>query len=213
MIHSNKMILIPHNNVKEQESSDTLLSNLDQEMIKILYNKNISEDLKMTQYSQVLQRYRSEIRKRGKPLEIEIKEQEPDDSISEHVDNTLMNTVPKKWHKQAALLLNYTRKNKQMTWSDKGELIFHGNKITGSNIIDLISDLSRDKRKSKPPIGAEIFLKNLIADNIPREIVVNKKRLQLLSQPSYYAENPDNDDMYASTQSGEGMIAKWKELD
>lgn len=212
MLHSNKMILIPHTTAEEQQSSDRLLSNLDQEMMKILENKNISEDIKMTQYGQVLQRYQSEIRKREKPFEIEMREKGPVEILTDNFDDTIMNTVPKKWHKQAALLLHYTRRNKKMAWSDKGELIFQGNKITGSNIVDLVSDLSRDRRKSKPPFGAEVFLRNLIEDNVPREIIVNKNRLHLLNEPVYLAEKPDNNEHHTPTQSGKGVLENWSQF-
>ena len=51
--------------------------------------------------------------------------------------------------------------------------------------MDIINDLSRD-RKTQPALGSDVFLKKLVDENVPKEIIVNKKRLSLLG-PDVYA--------------------------
>lgn len=182
-MHTNKMILVPHEIVGENESTKQFISNMDREMMKILQDKSIADDAKMIKYQQVLQRYQSAVHEKEKPFQLEIREQvsEPDPLTDDIVE-----TIPPKWRKQAALLLQYTRKNPHMKWSEKGELVIGGNKIIGSNIIDLINDFSRS-RKSEPAIGAEIFLEKLLSDNVPMEAIVNKNRLKLIDKEINYA--------------------------
>jgi hypothetical protein len=89
------------------------------------------------------------------------------------------------------MLLDHVRNNPRMKWSEKGELIVEGNKIIGSNIVDLISDFSKESRTRKPAIGAEIFARNLLKENVPRESVVNRRRLEVdVDQPLIVAASP-----------------------
>lgn len=212
MMHANKMILVPHEMIGENESSSKHLYDLDNEMLKILKDKNMPEDIKMVHYSQILHRHRIAAHKQNEPFQLEIKEASEPRKISDEIKQTIIATVPKKWHKQASMLLDYANNTKSMTWSDNRELIVNGNKIKGSNIVDLINDLSRDRKKMEPAVGVEVFLKKLLEENIPREIVVNKKRFELLEQPTYYAHQVGNDDMDTSTQSGAGLLRKWKTI-
>jgi hypothetical protein len=188
MMHANKMLLIPHEIVGDSESTKQLISNLDKEMMKILQDTHMADDEKMIKYKQVLQRHQSAVREKEKHFQLEIKEQPPE---SLPLSEGIVETIPPKWRNQAAMLLQYTRKNPHMKWSEKGELIINGNKILGSNIIDLINDFSRS-RKTKPVLGAEIFLEKLLADNIPMEAIVNKQRLNLIDKEVHYATPSPN---------------------
>jgi hypothetical protein len=188
MMHANKMLLVPHETVGESESTKQLISNLDKEMMKILQDTHMADDEKMIKYKQVLQRHQSAVREKEKHFQLEIREQ-PTEFLP--LSEGIVETIPPKWRNQAAMLLQYTRKNPHMKWSEKGELIINGNKILGSNIIDLINDFSHS-RKTKPVIGAESFLEKLLADNVPMEAIVNKNRLNLIDKEVHYATPSPN---------------------
>lgn len=184
MIHANKMILVPHG---KDETSTKYMSNLDHEMLKILKDKSLPADVKLSKYNQALRRFQNIKHEIEKPIKLDFFETTPpppEPAIFN--EEEILSTVPKSFHKQANLLLKYVKKNPHLTWSSNGEMVVNGNKIAGSNIVDLINDLSRERKKN-PPIGSDIFLKKLIEENIPKEIIVNKKRLGLLEEGDVFA--------------------------
>lgn len=189
MMHANKMILVPHEALGENESATKYISTLDEDMMKILNDKKLPIDAKVQLYNQALRRYQTARYDSEKPVKLDIFDKStPTPEVTAKVEsepepiafeNEVLSTVPKTYQKQAGLLLKYIYKNPHMKWSSKGEMIIDGNKIAGSNIVDLINDCAR-VRKTDPAVGSDVFLKNLIDENIPKELIVNKKRLSLL---------------------------------
>src|SRR5437867_3263049 len=205
MMHSNKMILVPHEMVGDPDTPTTkLMSVLDNEMLKILQDATLADDVKIIKYNQILQRYQGVKQEKEKPFQLEIKKTKLPIIVEEEkqspLHETVYNTVPPKFHKQANLLLEYVQKNPHLKWSPTGEMIVDNNKIAGSNIIDLINDFVRN-RKIEPAIGASIFMKKLAESNIPREAIVNKERLKLLEQEDILAENEEFHETQTPTKS------------
>lgn len=191
-MHANKMILVPHE-IMGDETSQKYISALDQGMLSILNDKTIPMDAKIIHYNQVLRRYQTTKQDIEKPFQLEIKEPEIKEKpiiIEQPNDQEILGMVPKQWRNKASTLLAYVRKNPHIKWSDKNEMIIDGNKIVNSNIIDLINDLSRN-RKSQPAVGADILMKKLLEDNIPRESIVNKSILSLGTPDIYVSPKPD----------------------
>ena len=62
-----------------------------------------------------------------------------------------------------------------VTWNERGELIHKGVAIRGSNAVDLIHDLLRN-RKTPDPVGWQQFANQMRAANIPMELVGNVTR-------------------------------------
>lgn len=188
MNHANKMILVPHDIVGDDEGKTKYMSNLDEEMFKILNDMSLPIDEKLLKYNQVLRRHQTAKQDINKPFQFEMQESqthatdkpEQPDSVQEAITET----VPPKFQKQANVLLKYARKIPHIKWADNGEMIVDGNKIAGSNIVDIINDLARE-RKPQPALGSDVFLKKLIEANVPKEIILNKKRLSLLNQDVY----------------------------
>ena len=210
MDHTNKMILVPHELFGKDESLTKHMSNLDSAMLKVTNDESLPIDAKIVQYNKILRLYRIAKQKMEQPVKIEIHEPFETEIIETETNKTniteagssnvfedlILDTVPQKSHKKARLLLKYTRNNPNIKWTDKGEMIVDGNKIVGSNIVDIINDLSRD-RKSDAVIGSEVLLKKLVEQNVPKEVIVNKKRLSLL-----------NDELYAATPRNEPEPSK-----
>lgn len=64
----------------------------------------------------------------------------------------------------------------QISWDDSGQIIIDGETVPGSNIVDLISDLSRDRKK--PAIRGWSEIKHeLQLLHFPRTLIRNKQRL------------------------------------
>jgi hypothetical protein len=103
----------------------------------------------------------------------------------------LQKIIPKKFKDNAALILDFALENPRIDISDSHELIVDKNKIANSNIIDIISDISRP-RKSIAPSGSEALVNVLLNSNVPKELFINKNRLSKLKSNSLYAA-PDLD--------------------
>ncbi|MEG7521707.1 MAG: hypothetical protein M3H12_01195, partial [Chromatiales bacterium] len=53
-------------------------------------------------------------------------------------------------------------------WNDRGEFVYNGVPIRGSNMVDLVTDVPR-KRKASSPVGWVPFVHHLRRRNIPME--------------------------------------------
>jgi hypothetical protein len=69
-----------------------------------------------------------------------------------------------------------------MAWDEEGRLIIDGKPMENTNIINLINDALRRRRKFSPE-GTDIFAEQLRRRNAPHELVMNE---------AYWGEN-DND--------------------
>ena len=83
-------------------------------------------------------------------------------------------TLPKTLQEKGSQLVSRLKTTK---WNDRGELLHEGVAIPGSNIVDLIHDLLRN-RKTVDPIGWQQFANQMHAANIPMELVGNVARRQ-----------------------------------
>lgn len=173
MMHANKMMLVPYDVTTGRHDEAKVVNALDAEMQKIANNDSLPSDAKLVLYNQMLNRYRHSRQQLEKPYEIEVYETRDAHENDTHV----LSLIPKKWRKNAELLLTHVKNNPSMKWSDHGEMIVDGNKIIGSNITDLINDTCRESKIRQPAIGSEVFIKTLLKHNTPRELIVNKQRL------------------------------------
>jgi hypothetical protein len=189
MMHTSKMVLVPHELVQQNEDpADKILSNLDENMQHILNDRTIPSDKKLILYNQVLQRFKRIKQERDKPFKLEI--QEP----KIMTDEDILSGMPVKNLKQAASLLSFVKKNPHIQWTDDNELIVDGMTFPGTHIVDLIHDFSRERVTHEPVDGAEAFAKALKKGNVPRAVVGNKYRHKLMKdQPLVFATPPSGD--------------------
>ena len=61
-----------------------------------------------------------------------------------------------------------------MGWTERGELIFGGEVIKGSNIVDLVNDVLRNRKTFDHPHGWGQFARALRGSNVPRDLVGNR---------------------------------------
>ena len=70
---------------------------------------------------------------------------------------------------------------KDVEWTDRGELMHDGVPVPGSNITDLVNDLSR-KRKRSDPVGWQMFAQQLRRINLPMGLIGHVERRRYLRQ-------------------------------
>jgi len=72
MIDTNKMILVPHEIVAENESVAKYMSDLDKEMLTIANDNSIPIDAKVIHYNQILRSHQTSRHENEKPFKLEV---------------------------------------------------------------------------------------------------------------------------------------------
>ena len=157
---------------------DTALRDLDAEMTSILDRSDADESEKVRLYNQALLRYNDMTKARAAkpiPVVVAVKKEAaatmPTTAlVVEPTD--IVGTLPKTLQMKGRQLLS---RLSAVTWNERGELIHKGVAIRGSNAVDLIHDLLRN-RKTPDPVGWQQFANQMRAANIPMELVGNVTR-------------------------------------
>lgn len=191
MEYAKKMVLVDPRLMdslqKPQSHTSTIvegaLNKLDMDMKEILNRPDLSEGDKVTMYNQVLQRYLTyqnkieppkvhllNAEKLSAPAPTPIAGQE-----DEHIEEEIVEAAPKVMRKKAHLLLKRLRRDPQIDWNGKGELVYKGKTVKNSHINDLVQDVLR-KRKQHNPHGWETFADALKQNNVPKDLVGNVER-------------------------------------
>ena len=189
-----------HTTVKDHDLTGSSVRNMDVDMKKILERPDLSMHDKMQLYHQTLQRYLRVDKQRGKEsLNITLtsenkkhKHPEGDDIDSDNtsaihqepnsddiVEVELLDTVPASFETKAKTLLSNLKRNKTkgiLNWTPEGEIIVSGNRIQGSNLVDLIHDSLRKRKGYKEPLGWELFNEALALNNTPESLITNTAR-------------------------------------
>ena len=181
MLHVRKMALVDPRLLKSlrenptplPDAIDTALRDLDAEMTSILDGSDADESEKVRLYNQALLRFNDLTKVRAAkpiPVVVEVKKKEAAATTASVVEPAdIVGTLPKTLQMKGRQLLS------AVTWNERGELIHKGVAIRGSNAVDLVHDLLRN-RKTPDPVGWQQFANQMRAANIPMELVGNVTR-------------------------------------
>lgn len=123
----------------------------------------------------------------------------------------ILSLIPKSYIKKGESLLDFllTNQNK-VHWNDDGTVLVDNNKISGSNIVDLVNDSLRPLKKSDP-IGWEKFAKALKDLKVPLTYIGNPKRSDYINQLRLKSfEEISGDEEYSTPTSEKKYIRKLK---
>ena len=170
MKHSQKMILIPENNLdnflRQQRlitpATVTKMAQLDEEMKSVLDRNDTSQDEKAKLYSQILENYLHFKAKRKventEPIPVQLSEETkkgtkvirtttPDDVERQSVGD-IIEVLPKNLQQKAKILLRRIQDNsKILDWNDRGELKYNGETLPNTNITNLLGDSLKYRKK------------------------------------------------------------------
>ncbi|KAJ8019009.1 hypothetical protein HOLleu_42670 [Holothuria leucospilota] len=179
-----------------------IVQSLDGDMKTTLEREDLSLYEKIELYNQTLQRYLDADKQRAnKPIGIKItntpsdKQKGKDDNDDATLtpkeapamkSDLLLANFPKSLKGKAKLLLERISDHRQsenpvIDWNAKGELLYQGETIHGSNLTDLILDVMHS-RKDFNPIGWQQFIHGLADLNFPEAYVGNLMRRQTMHQ-------------------------------
>ena len=181
----------------------TTISYLDRDMKDILMDSGIDDYTKAHRYQQALQRYLLLADKyRHKPLgrveismpqtSADVKTVEPDpnkikatptagdvktvETERSNIKSTVVQAVPPQFRNKAELLWKQIENTPGLSWDNKNQLMVGNEVIQGSNIIDLVNDLVRSRKRLEPPKGWMSLASALKRANTPREAIGNPER-------------------------------------
>ena len=203
MLHVRKMALVDprllkslHENTTPQPPVDKILRDIDAEMTSILKSDaDVSE--KVSLYNQLLLRYNEMTKMHAAiPTPVVVMESNTVDNEpgvmmkSNTVDNepaavvtagqstepvNIVATLPKTLQEKGLARLSKVECN---------ELMHEGVAIPGSNAVDLVHDLIRNRKTARDPVGWHQFAKQMRSANIPLELVGHDARRKHMQKPT-----------------------------
>src|ERR1700690_583201 len=157
MEHAKKMMLVDPRFTRPS-MRDKSLSALDTEIANTL-DSDEPDDVKAKHYIMTLKRFKfhEEIPKPViKPLE--------------KLEPKVLESVSQKQQYKAKRAMDLLKRNSEVDFNDRGELIYRQSRVPGSNIVDLIEDLTRTT-STESPVGWEALAASLKESKAPGEIV------------------------------------------
>ncbi|KAF4526816.1 hypothetical protein B566_EDAN015143 [Ephemera danica] len=98
--------------------------------------------------------------------------------------------------RKAKLLLHLLSRSSIISWDDSGRVTINNQLLHGSNIIDLLNDVLRN-RKHSSPVGWEPFAHVLASLNVPREFINNDQRWTYIQRLNgEHHDTSDDEDEY-----------------
>lgn len=204
MAHARKMVLVPHENIEKLNSAGispgnedleqvisalahqylptsqtpgTPATRLDAELKSILNSESPKDDgEKLKLYNEVLRRYLFHSIKPGAPFSAR---EQPATTENGYKTDSIVNAVPKTYQQTASKLLQHIQTvdgGQRLKWDSQGRVTLDGNTISGSNIVDLVNDALRHRKRVKAT-GRVDFARFLQEINTPREFVGNNSFL------------------------------------
>ena len=150
-----------------QEFSNEHLSDLDKQIQNIL-TKRMNEDEKAKLYVQVLQKYVTF--PNVNTVKPSLEEEEPVENSAD-IESQILDSVPVKHKNTATKILNFLKQH-EISWSQNKKLKQNNNVTPGSDIIQLINFLLRDR--ARKPTAFEEFKEILDSKHFPRDFIKNK---------------------------------------
>ena len=210
MDHTHKMYLVPQHQLdalKHTQPRDsvrqTAENELDKAIAMVLNTPDTDLYEKAARYGAVLQRYLSMVKQGqrehgeltlsladGGPVHTPVAEQhgvDDDDGNGDHIYKDIMKHIPVRSKSNTRHILDSLKKSKNVSWTDKGELVLQGETIKGSHMFDLLKNVTAPYHvvESVRPQGWNVFLKFLASNNIPLSAIPNKQLSQTVDMYKY----------------------------
>ena len=134
-------------------------------------------------------------------------------SEAEKTDSEVVDVLPDSQKENAQKMLQLLRAHGEeiISWSPRGDVSIHGERLQGLNIADLVNDVLQSSRSSTRSMPQqESFLTALADANVPEALIKNKAALELYREikNDYSNEDSDNDFEVSSTTASSSQSEK-----
>jgi hypothetical protein len=165
MEHAKKLMLVDPSFLRPTLKEKTFVG-LDASIQSIL-NSDVPDDMKAAQYMHALNRYKT----LDRADQTSVDKQK---AAAERTESNILDSVSINDRHKAKLLVNYMKRNKDMKLNDQGQLEYQQRPISGSNIIELVTDILNSK-SDETPEGWEEFAEGVTEAGAPRRLIVSSK--------------------------------------
>ncbi len=199
-----KMLVIPEEMWTQQKTEDIerrktvypSLLKLESDIDELLDNDKINDYDKVKLLTQMQQRYKG-IYSTKEPLKIRLEddavvpkiELTPADESKptpDFVANEILLAAPKHSKSKIPTLLNFIKQSGRIGWDNQKRLVIGGQPMENTNIVDLISHLTRKANRSPKVKGWNEFITQLKHIGTPRELIGFKLYDQPMTGSGYY---------------------------
>jgi hypothetical protein len=192
MKYAQKMLLVPSDTAERlsnaEETKTNTIGNLKAEFSNTLEDNTLNDDDKWKLVSQLLMRLLKQTELNRQPIKIPIINdvetavvtESPISNVKTEKKPELISlvefSVPKNLKAKAKALYTILESSPHINWDESGKVLIQGNSIEGSNLIDLLNDVLRNRKTRQAPIGWELFSNILKQSNVPQEYIGNEMR-------------------------------------
>jgi len=171
--HVKKMILVPSETVARLQEKPVIptpsgkVRELDNEMDEVLHEKGTIED-RLRRYEQLLQRCMHFVSEQRKPFRLTIPSSDdgPQNQVEDTIEKTLESGTPPRLRKCTTHLFKVLKGMPNVSWDQSGILTIDGAEIPHSNIVELILDCVRNRKRAKAQAWLP-FVETLAKSNLP----------------------------------------------
>ena len=173
----------------EQPNKEYLLKKIET-VNNLNENNNLPENIKANRLAQNIKEV-SVIANKSMPSETTNPSIPQVNDMFESYDKQLEN-IPKTYQRLTKNLLRELKRHQNRIQVDQNtnEVTLDGKKLIHSNLIDLLADITRPRKKAIRPMHAETFLRFISSLAIPEELIGNKARIPTLRK--YKSLNEQN---------------------
>ena len=177
MVEGKKMALIPLDMLQRMNKPDlTPIKNPTQdqlvktmsEMNNVLHDNYLPDDIKSSRFNEKI-----------KDFTVYSDKITSTPTVKSSTVTPKFFSLPKTFQQPASFLLKELEKFPQrVQWDNNtNELTIDGKRMVGSNLIDLVGDVLRNRKSVSPPMYSNAFLQLLADLNVPEDFIRNKSRL------------------------------------
>jgi len=97
------------------------------------------------------------------------------------LEDNIVKSLPKSSQTEGELLLDHLKNHSDIIkWNERGEIIFKGDVVPGSNLTDLVSNVTTMRKTNVGLLPQTVFLKALSETNVPESWIRNRASKKLL---------------------------------
>mgnify|MGYP002808578430 FL=1 len=138
------------------------------EMSNVLHDNSLPDDIKSSRFNEKIRDFTIYADKITTPATT---------PITKHPAHQTFHSLPKTFQQPANILLSELQKHPERVQWDNNELTIDGKRMVGSNLVDLVGDVLRNRKTVSAPMYSDDFLQLLADMNVPEELIRNKYRL------------------------------------
>jgi len=186
--------------------------NVDRRMEETMNDRNMPEDERARRYSQLLEELRF-FKSKGQRRETQPVRIVDDDAAASTsttpLENDIVSSMPKTMIEKTHRLMDKLKRVPGLAWNEHtGTVSVDGKELKDSNLVDLVHDAIRPRKKAPDPAGWRTFSDVLVRGGVPIEYINNPKRRNYIlnrrprkrqTSPDRFDVDEDDDDRILSS--------------